>query len=58
MPEQDADVFEILIGQMAQRRDIDPILRKALRVLGHAERFEPVRDLLHRSAASGGIILA
>jgi len=58
MPEQDADVFEILIGQMAQRRDIDAILRKALRVLGHAERFEPVRDLLDRSPASGGIILA
>ena len=58
MPEQDADVFEILIGQMAKRRDIDPILGKALRVLGHAERFEPVRNLLHRSPASGGVILA
>jgi len=58
MPEQDADVFEILIGQVAKRRDIDPILGKALRVLGHAERFEPVRNLLHRSPASGGVILA
>ncbi len=48
MPEQDADVFEILIGQMAKRRDIDPILGKGLRVLGHAELFEPIRHLLHR----------
>ena len=34
MPEQDADVLEILIGQMAENRDIDPVLGKALRVLG------------------------
>jgi hypothetical protein len=58
MPEQHADVFEILIGQMAKRRDINPILGKALRVLGHAERCEPVRNLLHRGPASGGVILA
>jgi hypothetical protein len=25
-----------------------PVLGKALRVLGHAELFEPVRNLLHR----------
>ena len=48
MPKQDADVLEILIGQMAQYRDINFVLGKALRVLGHAELFEPVRNLLHR----------
>ena len=43
MPEQDTDVFQVLVGQMRERRDIDPVIRKALRVLGHAELFEPVR---------------
>ena len=45
MPEQNADVLEILIGQMAECRDIDPVLGEALGVLGHAELFEPVRNL-------------
>ncbi len=27
---------------------VDPILDKALRILGHAELFEPVGNLLHR----------
>jgi hypothetical protein len=48
MPKQDADILEILIGQMAECRDIDPVLGKALSVLGHAKFFEPVRNLLHR----------
>ena len=48
MPERDADLFEVLIGQIAEDRDIDVVLGKALRVLGHAELFEPVRNLLHR----------
>ena len=51
MPEQDADVLEVLIGQMAEYRDIDLVLGKALGVLGHAELFEPVRNLLHRGAS-------
>ena len=49
MPERDAELFEVLIGQIAKDRDIDVVLGKALRVLGHAELFEPVRDLLHRA---------
>ena len=56
MPEQDADIFEVLISQMRECRNINPILGKTLRVLGHAERFEPVRNLLHRgpvACASG-----
>ena len=44
MTKQDADVLEVLIGQMAERRDINAVLSKALRVLGHAELFEPVRN--------------
>jgi hypothetical protein len=48
MPEQHADVLEILIRQMAQYRDIDPVFGKALGVLGHTELFEPVRNVLHR----------
>jgi hypothetical protein len=47
MTEQHADVFEILIGQITQYRDIDAVFSKALRILGQAELFEPVRDLLH-----------
>ena len=46
-----AEVFEVLIGQMAERRDTNAVLSKALRVLGHAELFEPVRNLLHRRAS-------
>jgi hypothetical protein len=49
MSEQDADVFKILIGQMTKYRGIDPVLGKALRILGHADLLEPVRNLLHYS---------
>ena len=47
MPKQDADIFEVLIRQMRERRNINPVLGKALGVLGHAELFEPVGNLLH-----------
>jgi hypothetical protein len=50
VPEQDADALEIFIGLMAEYRDIDPVLGKALGVLGHAERGQPVRNLLHHQA--------
>jgi hypothetical protein len=43
----DAYLFQVLIGQVTENREIDVVLSKALRVLGHAERFEPVRNLLH-----------
>ena len=58
MPEQDADVLEVLIGQMAESRDINAVLSKALRVLGHAELFEPVRNLLHCGAPSATVVTA
>jgi hypothetical protein len=51
MPEQYADVLKVLIGQVAERRGTNSVFSKALRVLGHAELFEPVRNLLHRSVA-------
>ena len=47
-PSEDADLFQVLIGQFGQDREIDVVLGKALRVLGHTELFEPVRNLLHR----------
>ena len=46
----DTKIFQILIGQVAKDREIDAVLGKALGVLGHAEFFQPVRDLLHRTA--------
>ena len=48
MPEKDADLLEVLISQIAKDRDINAIFGKALRVLGHAELFEPICNLLHR----------
>jgi hypothetical protein len=47
VPERDAEVLEVLIGQVGENGNIDPILNKAVGVLGHAERFEPIRNLLH-----------
>ena len=51
--EQDADLLQVLIGQVRKYREINPVFSKALRVLRHAELFEPVRNLLHR----GGILI-
>jgi hypothetical protein len=48
MPERDTKLFEVLIGQVAKDGGVNVALGKALRVLGQAERFEPVRNLLHR----------
>src|SRR5215813_10662463 len=49
MPDRDdANLFEILVGQVTQNLEIDIILGKALSVLPKAELFEPVRNLLHR----------
>src|SRR5215469_10858590 len=39
--------FRILISQMTQDRDVYIVFGKALGVLGHAELFEPVLNLLH-----------
>ena len=42
MPEQDADVLKVLIGQVAERLGSNAVFGKTLGVLGHAEFFEPV----------------
>ena len=42
MSERDTKLFEVLIGQIAKDGGVDVTLGKALRVLGHAELFEPV----------------
>jgi hypothetical protein len=49
----DADLFQILIGQVTEDREIDIVLSKALRVLGHAEIFKPIRNFLHCGALYG-----
>jgi hypothetical protein len=36
-----AEVFQVTIGQIRQGEEIDPILGKSQGVLGHAELFEP-----------------
>ena len=46
--ERNAKVFEMLVGQVGENGHINVVLGEPLRVLGHAELFEPVRNLLHR----------
>jgi hypothetical protein len=46
VPEQDADVLEVLIGKMGKDRDV--VLRKCAGVLGQAELCEPIGYFLHR----------
>jgi hypothetical protein len=56
MPERDAKLFEILIGQMTQDGCIDVVLGKASGVLGHAEFSKPVLNSLHRGPQSRFIV--
>jgi hypothetical protein len=51
MPERYAEPIKVLIRQFTENVDIDVALGKALDVLGHAEFFEPARNLLRRGAA-------
>jgi hypothetical protein len=44
----DTEVFQVLVCQMAENREIDIVISKTLGVLGHAELFEPISNLLHR----------
>jgi hypothetical protein len=48
MAEQDAQLLEVLICQFGENVDLDSVLCKALRVLGHAERYQPLPDRGHR----------
>ena len=47
MAEQDTEVFQVLVCQVLEDREVNSVLGKTLRVLGHAELFEPVRNSLH-----------
>ena len=47
MAERHTKVLEVLVGEMPKDRYIDLVLCKTLRVLGHAECFEPTRKVLH-----------
>ena len=47
MAEQNSDILEVLIRQIGENAEVNPILSKALGVLGQAELFEPICDLLH-----------
>ena len=38
---------EVLVSQMGERRDVNSVLGKPLRVLAETKLFEPVRNLLH-----------
>ena len=45
--EQDVQSFQVLTREIGNDAEINSIFDKTLRVLGHAELFEPVRNLLH-----------
>ena len=51
MPDGHAKPIEVPVRQFTQDLDIDIVLSKTLGVLGHAELFEPVRNLLRCGAA-------
>jgi len=48
MTERNTNVLEVLIGQITQDAYVvDTVIGKALGVLGHAERIQPLRDRGH-----------
>jgi hypothetical protein len=47
MAEQDTEVFQILVYQVGENADVDPVLDKTVDVLGQAERRQPLRDRGH-----------
>ena len=49
----DTDLFQVLIGQLRQDREIDVVLGKAIRVLGQSEALKPFHHLLHRRPRAG-----
>jgi hypothetical protein len=50
MPERNAKFLEVLIGQMAEDRNINVVIGKTLGVLEHAELFEPVSNQASQKA--------
>ena len=51
----DANLFEVLIGEIRQDDKTNVILGKALRVLSETELLKPAGDLLHRCSAPSNI---
>ena len=54
MPQRDADLFKVSVGQVRQYREVDIVLGKTLRVLSETELLKPVRDLLHHGSTTDG----
>ena len=48
MPDGHAKSIKVLVRQLAENLNIDVVLGEASRILGHAELFEPICNLLHR----------
>ena len=47
MPQQNAEVFEVLLCQIADDRKVDGVVGEALGVLSQADRCEPLGDASH-----------
>src|SRR5262245_42115904 len=47
MAQQNAEILEILLCEVADDREINSVVGEALGVLRQAELFEPLRNLLH-----------
>jgi hypothetical protein len=52
--EDHAEILEILIGQVWEDGEINPILVKTLRILGHAKLFEPLSNIVHYTVTKSG----
>src|SRR4029077_20526001 len=53
MPDRDAKFLQVLICQMTEDRGVDIVLGKALGVLGHTERGQPLRNCGHLLTLAG-----
>ena len=53
--EDDSEFPEVLVVQISQNGDIDPIFEKPLGIGRHAQRLEPLFDLLHSILDPGAI---
>ena len=48
MPQQNAEILEVLLGEIADDRESTALSTKRSGVFGQAELFEPLPNLLHR----------
>jgi hypothetical protein len=49
MPQQNAEVLEVLLSQIADDGEVNGVVGEALGVFGQAELLEPVRNMLRRN---------